>query len=185
MSTPGEASSATAGGPTPLVLAADVLVSATTFASATWKTWPATPPGSRNSAADCLGIVAEPGEWALWLSDDLLLAVVQPLLDPQSGLGWNPGEVRRYVTVLRDIASASGGGLIAHPPEALGRRADLPLRAPLDLAAFTTAPVVVSDWSGLLRLNPCKGPSGRLTHVLSAHEFRRRVDAARRAAGGR
>lgn len=174
-------SPAVAPGPTPLVLGADVLVNATTFASATWKTWPATPPGSRNSAADCLGIVAEPAEWALWLSDDLLLAAVQVLLSPQAGLGWNPHEVRRYVGVLRDIARSSGGRLVARTPSVLGSQADLPLRAALDVAAVATAPVIVTDWNSLLRLNPWKGPSNGLVHVMRSGEFRRRVDAARRA----
>lgn len=181
MSEPGETVAATRPGPTPLVLAADVLVTATTFASAAWKTWPATPPGSRNSAADCLGIVAEPAEWALWLSDDLLLATVQALLSDKAGLGWGPGEARRYIGVLRDIATDSGGGVVARPPAVVGHRTALPLRAALDLAVLASAPVVVSDWGGLLRLNPWVGPGGDRVSLLSSYDFRRRVDAARRA----
>lgn len=171
----------TAVGPTPLVLATDVLVAAITVSSATWKTWPATPPGSLNSAADCVGIVAEPGEWALWLSDDLLHAAVQTLLDRDEGLGWAPTEVRRYVTVLQEIADASGGGTVARTPSAIGRGAPLPLRAALDLAVATQAPVVVSDWLPLLRRHGWAPPGLGPVHILASSEFRRRVDAARRA----
>jgi len=135
-----------------------------------------------NPAADCIGIVAEPGEWALWLSDDLLLAAVQTLLDKDKGLGWAPTEVRRYVTVVQEIADASGGGTVARVPSALGPSAPLPLRAALDLAVATRAPVVVSDWLPLLSRHGWAPPGLGQIHVLASSEFRRRVDAARRAA---
>lgn len=166
--------------PTPVVLAADVLAAATSSTSTTWRTWPATPPGSLNAAADCLGIVAEPAEWALWLSDDLLLLVVRALLDPEYGYGWASSEVRRYVTALQDIADASGGGTLRRPAAVIGGGAPLPLRAPLDLAAATQAPLIVSDWPRLLRRDGSSVPAGTVIRVLRSRDFQRRVGAARR-----
>lgn len=166
---------------TAVVLAADALVAATSSTSATWRTWPATPPGSFNTAADCLGIVAEPAEWALWLSDDLLLLVVQTLLDQEHGYGWASPQVRRYMEALQDIADESGGGTLRRPRAILGGGAPLPLRAPLDLAIATGAPVLVSDWPELRRRDGFEAPSGQVVRILGSHDFRTRVDAARRA----
>lgn len=167
--------------PPRVVLAADVLVDATATASATWQTWPRVPPGSANAAADCLGIVAEPREWALWLSGDLLELVARILLDADHGLGWRNDHVGRYLEVLHDVAWTSGGGVVTLVPAVIGRGADAVQRTALAAAAAAVgAAVVVTADKGLLHLHPWSPPGGDQHAVLHPTQFRARVDAARR-----
>ena len=56
----------------PVVYDVNVLVGAAAGGNSPFRSWPSPPPTSGNASADCLGIVVDAAEFALWLSPHIL-----------------------------------------------------------------------------------------------------------------
>lgn len=73
-------------------------------------------PTSGNPSADCLGVVNDAAEFALWLSPHILVNTCRVLA---SVLKMPDDEIDEYLAVLAGIAEASGAG-ITDPPQVVG-----------------------------------------------------------------
>jgi hypothetical protein len=85
----------------PVVFDVNVLVLAVAVGESPFRSWPSPPPTSGSPSADCLGVVNDAAEFALWLSPHILA---------------NTGPV--LATVLEtpaEMAKASGGGITDLP----------------------------------------------------------------------
>ena len=56
----------------PVVFDVNVLVLAVAVGESPFRSWPSPPPMSGNPSADCLGVVNDAAEFALWLSPHIL-----------------------------------------------------------------------------------------------------------------
>ena len=59
----------------PVVFDVNVLVLAVAVGESPFRSWPSPPPTPGNPSADCLGVVNDAAEFALWLSPQILPAV--------------------------------------------------------------------------------------------------------------
>lgn len=113
-------------------------------------------------------------EFALWLSEHILVNVVRVLTAPTEGYDWALALAEEYVALLLDIAEASGGGVVT-PGITVTDCPDHEDNRILEVAVSTNAVLVVSDDTDLSSLSPW-----RVTPVLTSRDFVNRTDAMRR-----
>lgn len=165
-----------------VVFDTDVLVGASTHDVGTWRRYPTVPPVSPSPYADCMGIVANPflEDWALWTSETILEFVAKDL---RGNHYWNTKLVDQYVTRVADIATSSGGGVIAGKV-ALGPQTPSRIRHVWGTALAVRAAVVISDDPRMHRHSPWPPNKGGLpphgTFSFNARKFSLQVDRARR-----
>lgn len=157
--------------PSPVVYDVNVLVQAALLGRSEFASWPVLPPATANPAADCIGVVNDCREFALWASPHILSNTRRVLVDA----GVSEGLADEYLAVLSEIAEASGGGVV-EPDRTVHDCADHEDNLILDLAADVGALIIVSDDTDLTSMSPW-----RATPVLRPAEFAARVDAMRRA----
>lgn len=160
--------------PRRVVLDVNVLVGAIAGGNSPFRSWPSPPPASDNAFADCVGIVNDAREFALWLSEHVLVNVVRVLTDPD-GYRWDLEPAEEYVSLLVEIAEASGGDVV-EPEVRVRDCADHEDNRILELALAANADLIVSDDEHLTSMSPWRG-----IPVIRTREFSFRVDAARRA----
>jgi hypothetical protein len=158
--------------PTPVVYDVNVLVMAVADGDSAFRSWPPPPPASSNRSAGCLGIVNDPAEFALWLWPHILSDTGRVLAGV---IGMPAGEADEYISILAEIAQASGGGL-DDPPQSAGDCPDWEGNRVLDLAEAAGAFLIVSDDTGLIAMSPWRGRP-----IISPDKFAALVDASRRA----
>jgi hypothetical protein len=158
--------------PTPVVFDVNVLVLAAAIGESPFRSWPSPPPTSGNPSADCLGVINDAAEFALWLSPHILSNTGRV---PEEVLGTPKDVVDEYLTVLAEIAEASGGGLV-DSPQAVGDCSDWEDNRVLDLALAAGAFIIVSADADLTTMSPWRGRP-----VIEPEQFASLVDASRRA----
>ncbi|MEV8516307.1 PIN domain-containing protein [Dactylosporangium sp. NPDC051484] len=156
---------------TPVVFDVNVLVQAIATGNSPYLSWPSPPPTSGNPFADCLGIVNDAAEFALWLSPHILDNTVRVLMQV---VGTPKEEADDYREILIEMAEASDGGVFT-PPRTVHDCRDHEDNLVLDLAAEVGALLIVSEDADLTSMSPWRG-----VPVLRAREFVGRVDAMRR-----
>jgi predicted nucleic acid-binding protein len=156
---------------TPVVFDVNVLVQAIASGNSPYQSWPSPPPTSGNPFADCLGVVNDAAEFALWLSPHILDNTVRVLM---MIVGTPKEEADDYREILAEMAEASGGGLLT-PPRTVHDCPDHEDNLLLDLAAEVGALLIVSEDTDLTSMSPWRG-----VPILRAREFVGRVDAMRR-----
>jgi predicted nucleic acid-binding protein len=156
---------------TPVVFDVNVLVQAIASGNSPYLSWPSPPPTSGNPFADCLGVINDAAEFALWLSPHILDNTVRVLM---TVVGTPKEEAEDYREILIEMADASGGGVLA-PPRTVHDCPDHEDNLVLDLAAEIGALLIVSEDADLTSMSPWRG-----VPVLRAREFVGRVDAMRR-----
>ncbi len=122
--------------PVPVVFDVNVLVLAVAAGESPFRSWPSPLPTSGNPSADCLGVINDAAEFALWLSPRILANTGRVLA---TVLKTPDEEIDEYVQVLAEMASASGGG-ITDPPQTVGDCADWEDNRILDLAVAAGVP---------------------------------------------
>ena len=157
--------------PSPVVFDVNVLVQAVLSGRSQFSSWPVLPPTTANPAADCVGVVNDCREFALWASPHILDNTRRVLLSA----GLSQDLVETYIAILGEIAVASGGDVIV-PDRTVHDCPDHEDNLILDLAAEVGALIVVSDDTDLTAMSPW-----RATPILRPREFATRVDAMRRA----
>jgi predicted nucleic acid-binding protein len=158
--------------PVPVVFDVNVLVLAIAAGESPFRSWPSPPPTSGNKSADCLGVINDAAEFALWLSPHILANTGRVLATVLK----TPGdEVDEYLQVLVEMAEASGGG-ITDPPQTVGDCPDWEDNRVLDLAAAVGAFLIVSADTDLTSMSPWRGRP-----IIEPPQFASLVDAARRA----
>jgi predicted nucleic acid-binding protein len=155
----------------------NVLVGAVARGNASFWSWPSPPPTGADPAAECVGIINDAEEFALWLSPHILTNLARVLADATSGFGWPPSRVEEYVGVLVDMAAASGGGLIEPSEHVVDCVADWEDNRVLELALASNSLLIVSSDRHLLEMSPWRG-----IPVIHPRDFVGRVDAMRRSA---
>ena len=141
-----------------------------------FRSWPSPPPVSDNAFADCLGIVNDAREFALWLSEHILINLVRALVD---GYAWALEMAEEYAGLLVEIAEASEGGVVT-PAVTVTDCPDHEDNRILECALAANADLVVSEDVHLTAMSPWRG-----IPIVRPREFASRVDAARRASRGR
>jgi len=157
--------------PAAVVFDVNVLVQAVVSGHSDFATWPTLPPTTVNACADCVGVVNDAREFALWISPHILGNTLRVLLE----LGVDASTVEDYAEVLVDIAEGSDGGVF-EPARTVHDCPDHEDNLILDLAAEAGAVIIVSDDADLTSMSPW-----RATPILRPREFAQRVDATRRA----
>jgi predicted nucleic acid-binding protein len=130
-------------------------VNAVAVGDSPFRNWPSPQPTSGNPSADCLGVVLDTAEFALWLSPDILANTDRVLA---TVLKTPDEEVDDYLRVLAEMAEASGGG-ITDPPQTVGDCPDWADNRILDLAAAVGAFLIVSADADLTSMSPWRGPA--------------------------
>ncbi|MDT5039411.1 MAG: uncharacterized protein QOE51_396 [Actinoplanes sp.] len=156
---------------TPVVFDVNVLVQAIATGNSTYISWPSPPPTSGNPFADCLGIINDAAEFALWLSPHILDNTIRVL---SVVVGTPKDEAEDYRDILIEMANSSGGGVL-NPPRTVHDCGDHEDNLVLDLAAEVGALLIVSEDVDLTAMSPWRG-----VPVLRAREFTARVDGMRR-----
>ena len=157
--------------PVPVVFGVNVLVLAVAAGESPFRGWPP-PPTSGNPGAECLGVINDAAEFALWLSPHVLASTGRVLA---AVLTTPDDEVDEYLQVLAEMAGASGGGL-TDPPQTVS---DCPVwedNRILDLAAAVGAFLIVSADADLTSMSPWRGRP-----VVEPPQFASLVDASPRA----
>jgi predicted nucleic acid-binding protein len=161
----------TGGSPIPVVFDVNVLVGAAAGGNSPFRSWPSPPPTSGNPFADCLGIIVDAAEFALWLSPHILDNIGRVLVE---GLKWPADRTERYLSVILEVADHSGGGVV-DPPSTVHDCQDREDNQILDLTVEFGALLVVSDDADLTSMSPWRG-----TPILRPREFTAKVDGMRR-----
>jgi predicted nucleic acid-binding protein len=158
--------------PVPVIFDVNVLVLAVAVGESPFRSWPSPPPTSGNSCADCLGVINDAAEFALWLSPHILTNTARVL----AGVVKTPDdEIDEYLQVLVEMADASGGG-VSDPPQTVGDCPDWEDNRILDLAAEVGAFLIVSADADLTGMSPWRGRP-----VIEPSQFASLVDASRRS----
>jgi predicted nucleic acid-binding protein len=155
----------------PVVFDVNVLVQAIASGNSPYLSWPSPPPTSGNPFADCLGVINDAAEFALWLSPHILDNTTRVLM---AVVGTPKEEAADYEDILIEMADASGGGVMT-PRRTVHDCADHEDNLVLDLAAEVGALLIVSEDADLTSMSPWRG-----TAILRANEFVARVDGMRR-----
>lgn len=158
--------------PTAVVYDVNVLVTAAASGNSPFRSWPSPPPVSGNPSADCVGIVVDAAEFALWLSPHIISNVARVL---EELFKWARPETDAYLGAVVAAAEHSGGGVVADVPRTVHDCPDHEDNMILDLAAEVGALVVVSNDTDLLSMSPWRG-----TPIIEPSAFAAKVDAMRR-----
>lgn len=156
---------------TPVVFDVNVLVPAIATGNSPYLSWPSPPPTSGNPFADCLGVINDAAEFALWLSPHILDNTVRVLT---AVVGTPKDEAEDYREILVEMAEASDGGVLT-PPRTVHDCPDHEDNLVLDLAAEVGALLIISEDTDLTAMSPWRG-----VPILRTREFVGRVDAMRR-----
>lgn len=160
--------------PTAVVYDVIVLVTAVAGGNSPFRSWPSPPPTSGNACADCVGIIVDAAEFALWLSPHILSNVKRVLEDL---FKWDQAQADAYLNIIIAAAEHSYGGLLEDVPRTVHECSDHEDNLILDLAAEVGAMLIVSNDSDLLSMSPWRG-----TPILMPTAFTAKVDAMRRHA---
>lgn len=160
--------------PSAVVYDINVLVTAAASGNSPYRSWPSPPPVSGNPSADCLGIIVDAAEFALWLSPHITANVDRLLSDL---FKWAQPQIDDYLEAVVRAAEHSGGGALAEVPRTVHDCSDHEDNLILDLAAEVGALILVSNDSDLLSMSPWRG-----TPIIEPNAFASKVDAMRRHA---
>ncbi len=160
--------------PSAVVYDINVLVTAAACGNSPFRSWPSPPPVSGTPSADCLGIIVDAAEFALWLSFHITGNVDRILSDL---FKWEQREVNAYLDAVVAAAEHSGGGVLADVPRTVHECPDHEDNLILDLAAEVGALILVSNDTDLLSMSPWRG-----TPIIGPAAFAAKVDAMRRHA---
>ena len=160
--------------PSAVVYDINVLVTAAASGNSPFRSWPSPPPVSGNPSADCLGIIVDAAEFALWLSPHITANVDRILGDL---FKWEQSQVNTYLQAVVGAAEHSGGGILADVPRTVHDCPDHEDNLILDLVAEVGALILISNDTDLLSMSPWRG-----TPIIDPTAFAAKVDAMRRHA---
>ena len=169
--------SSLAPGPAAVVYDINVLVAASASGNSPFRSWPSPPPVLGNPSADCLGVIVDGAEFALWLSPHIITNIDRILAQL---FKWAQPQIDAYLHAVRLAAEHSGGGIVADVPGTVHDCPDHEDNLILDLAAEVGALLIVSNDTGLLSMSPWRG-----TPLIEPAAFAAKVTAMRRHAGRR
>ena len=152
----------------------NVLVTAAAGGNSPFRSWPSPPPASGNASADCLGIIVDAAEFALWLSPYIITSTGKILAQL---FKWAQPQIAAYLRAAGMAAEHSGGRIVADVPRTVHDCPGHQDNLILDLTAEVGALLIVSDDTDLLSMSPWRG-----TPVIEPTAFAAKMDAMRRHA---
>jgi hypothetical protein len=99
--------------PAAVVYDINVLVTAAASGNSPFRSWPSPPPVSGNASADCLGIIVDAAEFALWLSPHIITNIDRILAQL---FKWAQPQIDAYLRAVGMAAEHSGAGIVADVP---------------------------------------------------------------------
>ena len=95
--------------PAGVVYDINVLVTAAAGGNSPFRSWPSPPPVSGNASADCLGIIVDAAEFALWFVIEVILVLIWIIADSVDTQQWSIYTVvlTSFYLLSRGIAKAS------------------------------------------------------------------------------
>jgi hypothetical protein len=160
----------------PVTVDVNVFVRAVTGGNDEFRSWPSPPPIRGNPAANVVGILNDGREFALYLTEHILVNTLRVLAgSPPAGYGWETERAEEYISLLVEIAEASGGGVL-EPAETINDCTDFEDNRILECAAASGSILIVSDDTDLTAMSPWRG-----IPVLTSAEFVQRTDVMRRS----
>ena len=160
--------------PAAVVYDINVLVTAAAGGNSPFRSWPSPPPVSGNASADCLGIIVDAAEFALWLSPHIITNTDRILAQL---FKWAQPQIDAYLRAIVMAAEHSGGGIVTDVPRIVHDCPDHEDNLILDLAAEVGALLIVSNDTDLLSMSPWHG-----TPIIESAAFAAKVYAMRRHA---
>lgn len=160
--------------PAAVVYDINILVTAVASGNSPFRSWPSPPPVSGNPSADCVGVIVDAAEFALWLSPHIASNTERILAEL---FKWDQPRIDAYLNALLAAADHSGGGILTEVPRTVHDCPDHEDNLILDLAAEVGALLIVSNDTDLLSMSPWRG-----TPVIDPAAFASKVDAMRRHA---
>jgi predicted nucleic acid-binding protein len=154
-----------------VVFDVNVIVGAALGGTSPFRSWPAVPPTTANQFADCMGIIVDAREFALFVSPHIVDNTKRVVANV---FKWEEASIHQFVSVLAKTVVGSGGDAV-EPPRQIHDCADFKDNHTLDLAVEVGALLVVSDDADLTSMSPWRG-----TPILRPREFASRVDGMRR-----
>src|SRR6266576_4991741 len=94
--------------PAAVVYDINVLVTAAAGGNSPFRSWPSPPPVSGNASADCLGVIADAAEFALWLSPHVIANIDRILAQL---FKWAQPQIDAYLRAIMLAAEHSGDGI--------------------------------------------------------------------------
>ena len=139
--------------PAAVVYDINVLVTAAASGNSPFRSWPSPPPVSGNASADCLGVIADAAEFALWLSPHIITNIDRILAQL---FKWAQPQIDAYLRAIVMAAEHSGGASwLTYPGQS--DSPDHEDNLILDLAAEVGALLIVSNDTDLLSMSPWRG----------------------------
>jgi hypothetical protein len=89
-------------------------VTAAASGNSPFRSWPSPPPVSGNASADCLGIIVDAAEFALWLSPHIITNIDRILAQL---FKWAQPQIDAYLRAVGMAAEHSGGEIVAAPDQ--------------------------------------------------------------------
>jgi predicted nucleic acid-binding protein len=157
--------------PAAVVYDVNVLVTAAASGNSPFRSWPSPPPVSGNASADCLGVIVDAAEFALWLSPHIITNIDRILAQL---FKWAQPQTDAYLRAIVTAAEHSGGGIVADVPRTVHDCPDHEDNPILDLAAEVGALLIVSGDTDLLSMSPWRG-----TPIIEPTAFAAKVAAMR------
>lgn len=154
-----------------VVFDVNVLVGAALGGTSPFRSWPAVPPTTNNPYADCMGIIVDAHEFALFVSPHIVDNTKRVLANV---FEWKEPAIEQFLKALAATVVNSGGDVV-DPPRQVHDCTDYEDNHILDLAVEVGALLIVSNDSDLISMSPWRG-----TPILLPRQFAARVDGMRR-----
>jgi len=146
--------SSLAPAPAAVVYDINVLVTAAAGGNSPFRSWPSPPPVSGNASADCLGVIVDAAEFALWLSPHIITSIDRILAQL---FKWAQPQTGAYLRAVGMAAGHSGGGIVADVPRTVHDCPGHEDNLILGLAVEVGALLIVSNDTDLLSMSPWRG----------------------------
>ncbi|MFZ2963670.1 MAG: PIN domain-containing protein [Rhodoglobus sp.] len=139
--------------PTRVVFDVNVLVNAMIGPDSSYPVFTELPPTTGNPAADCLSLIFDADEFALFTSPHILRNTLRVLVEKTRV---SQGAAAKYIDALTEIVEYSGGAII-DPPRTVHEVHDFEDNLILDLVVDVDALILVTDDTDLTELSPWRG----------------------------
>jgi predicted nucleic acid-binding protein len=139
--------------PTAVVFDVNVLVNAMVGKDSSYPLFTQLPPATGNPASDCLSLIFDAEEFALYSSPHIIRNTVRVLVQKA---GVSEEAARAYIEAITEMIGWSGGAIV-DPPRTVHEVHDFEDNLILDLVVDVGALILVTDDADLTELNPWNG----------------------------
>lgn len=139
--------------PTPVVFDVNVLINAMVGRDSSYPLLASLPPTTSNPASDCLSLIFDAEEFALFTSPHILKNTVRILVQKAHV---SEAAAAEYISAITEMIGWSGGAIV-DPPRKVFDVSDFEDNLILDLVVDVDAMILVTDDTDLIDLSPWNG----------------------------